>query len=73
MTLTHAERAQRLDAAASEIEAILPSLVTAFDTCDGCGFKRYENWNDHQQHVELTAQVEKLRRWAKRERSKEET
>lgn len=44
------------------IEAQIATLNTNKSTCECCGLTKYENFPEFQQHIELTAAVNKIRR-----------
>lgn len=54
----------KLQEAAKAIEGVASSLDNASGTCECCGMKRYSNFTEHQQMIELIAVAQKLRRFA---------
>jgi hypothetical protein len=55
-----------LEQAARLVEQAQEPLNDNFAFCDCCGFKQYEDFNEHQACVELRAMAEKLRRWERK-------
>jgi hypothetical protein len=55
-----------LEQAALLVEQTMEPLNDTFALCECCGFKQYEDFNEHQARIELRAMAEKLRRWERK-------
>jgi hypothetical protein len=55
-----------LEQAALLVEQAKEPLNDTFSICDCCGFRRYDDYTEHQACVELQAMADKLRRWQRK-------
>lgn len=57
-------RVSALRRAAKLVEQVCATLDVHSNTCESCGLKRHQNWEDSKTHSSLTGIAQKLRKYA---------